>query len=514
MSSATKNPQKFLFPLTLTFPFVAASAATPPPNVVLILADDLGYGDVSAYGQTTLSTPNIDRLAHGGVCFTDGHATSATSTPSRYGLFTGMYPWRNKDAHILPGDAPLIISPEQFTMPRMFQRAGYATAAIGKWHLGMGIGKINWNDLITPGAREIGFDYSCLIAATVDRVPTVYVENGRVVGLDPNDPIEVDYNHNFPGEPTALSNPELVTMPWSHGHNNTVINGIGRIGFMRGGKAARWNDEQMAQYFLDRCTDFIDTHKQQPFFLYYGLHEPHVPRTPDPRFAGRTPLGPRGDVIVEADWLVGQVVAKLEREGILDNTLIIFSSDNGPVLDDGYKDGARESAPLHNPMGGLRGGKYSLFEAGTRVPFFVYWRGHIQPMVSDALVSQQDLLASLARLIDQPVPEGLDSEDHLSTFLGRRQRPRKEMIIEAAGRLAYRNGRYALIPPYRGPRTNETGNELGVVERYTLYDLKADLAQQQDITDSHPRLVRRFRERFLQLVGDNYKEDRQQEALK
>ena len=492
----------------------SASAATPPPNIVLILADDLGYGDVSAYGQTTIQTPNIDRLARGGVCFTDGHATSATSTPSRYGLFTGMYPWRNKDAHILPGDAPLIVDPQQFTLPRMLQQAGYTTAAIGKWHLGMGIGKINWNDLITPGAREIGFDYSCIIAATVDRVPTVYVENGRVVGLDPSDPIEVDYNRNFPGEPTALNNPELVTLPWSHGHNNTVINGIGRIGFMKGGKAARWKDDEMAQYFLDHCTAFIDENRQRPFFLYYGLHEPHVPRVPDARFVGRTPLGPRGDVIVEADWCVGQLIDKLEREGLLDNTLIIFSSDNGPVLDDGYKDGARESAPLHDPKGGLRGGKYSLFEAGTRVPFFVYWRGHVRPLVSDAMVSQQDLLASLAALVHQPVPAGLDSENHLSTFLGRSRKARKEMIVEAAGRLAYRNGRYALVPPYRGARTNITGNELGVVDRYTLYDLQADPSQQRDITDSNPRLVERLRRRFLRLVGDHYKEDRQQEALK
>ena len=270
----------------------------------------------------------------------------------------------------------------------------------------------------------------------------------------------------------------------------------------------------MAQYFLDHCTAFIDENRQRPFFLYYGLHEPHVPRVPDARFVGRTPLGPRGDVIVEADWCVGQLIDKLEREGLLDNTLIIFSSDNGPVLDDGYKDGARESAPLHDPKGGLRGGKYSLFEAGTRVPFFVYWRGHVQPLVSDALVSQQDLVASLAALVHQPVPAGLDSENHLSTFLGRSRKARKEMIVEAAGRLAYRNGRYALVPPYRGARTNLTGNELGVVDRYTLYDLQADPSQQRDITDSNPRLVERLRRRFLRLVGDHYKEDRQQEALK
>ena len=492
----------------------AAAQDTQRPNVVLILADDLGYGDVSAYGQTTIRTPNIDRLAHGGVSFTDGHATSATSTPSRYGLFTGMYPWKNKDAHILPGDAPLIVDPQQFTLPRMFQHAGYATAAVGKWHLGMGRGKINWNDVIRPGAREIGFDYSCIIAATVDRVPTVYVENGRVVGLDPDDPIEVSYEHNFPGEPTLRDNPELVRMPSSHGHDNTVINGIGRIGFMRGGHAARWQDDHMAQYFLDRCNAFIDANKHQPFFLYYGLHQPHVPRVPDPRFAGKTALGPRGDVILEADWCVGQLIQKLEREGLLDNTIIIFSSDNGPVLDDGYQDGARESAPLHDPMGGLRGGKYSLFDAGTRVPFFIYWRGHIRPLVSDALVSQQDLLASLAAMLRQPVPAGLDSENLLSTFLGKSRRARREMIVEAAGRLAYRCGRYALIPPYRGARRNATGNELGVVSDYTLYDLQADPSQHLDITATHPRLLRKFRRRFLQLVGDHYKENRQQEALK
>lgn len=491
----------------------APRASDKQPNVVIILADDMGYGDVSAYGQTTIQTPNIDRLARGGVCFTDGHATSATSTPSRYGLFTGMYPWKNKDAHILPGDAPLIISPQQFTMPKMFQRAGYTTAAIGKWHLGMGVGKINWNEHIVPGAREIGFDYSCIIAATVDRVPTVYVENGNVVGLDPNDPIEVSYEQNFPGEPTALTHPELVQMKWSHGHNNTVINGIGRIGFMKGGHSARWKDDQMAQYFLDRCNAFIDANKHQPFFLYYGLHEPHVPRVPDTRFANQSPLGPRGDVLLEADWCVGQLIQKLENEGLLDNTLIIFSSDNGPVLDDGYDDGARESASLHDPKGGLRGGKYSLFDAGTRVPFFVYWRGHIRPVISDALISQQDLVASLAALIHQPVPDGLDSENHLSTFLGHSRKPRKEMIVEAAGRLAYRYGRYALIPPYRGARRNATGNELGVVDDYTLYDLQADPSQQQDITASHPRLVSKFKKRFLRLVGEHYKENRQQEAL-
>ena len=491
--------KKTLIPVAVLTALPGIAVAQQRPNVILIIADDLGYGDVSAYGQTTIQTPNIDRLAHGGVCFTDGHATSATSTPSRYGLFTGMYPWK-RNIHILPGDAPLLISPEQFTMPKMFQQAGYHTAAIGKWHLGMGQGKIDWNQQITPSANAIGFDYTCLIAATVDRVPTVYVENGLVEGLDPDDPIEVSYQHNFEGEPTALTHPKLVQMRWSHGHNNSVINGIPRIGFMKGGQAARWKDDEMAQYLVNKVFRYIDERTigegNQPFFLYYGLHEPHVPRIPDTRFAGSTGLGPRGDVIAEADWCIGQLMQKLEEKGLMENTLIIFSSDNGPVLDDGYEDGARESAPLHDPRGGLRGGKYSLYDAGTRVPFFVYWQGHIHPVVNNELVSQQDLVASLGKLIGQQVPDTLDSREMLSTFLGKRQRGRESMVVEAAGRLAFRSGRYALIPPYKGPKRNVTDNELGNVDDYTLYDLHADPSQATDITATHPRLLRKLKKQF------------------
>ncbi|MBR5963967.1 MAG: sulfatase-like hydrolase/transferase [Bacteroidaceae bacterium] len=501
---------------------LAALAATVPtlaqqvkPNVVVIIADDLGWGDVSAYGNTTIQTPHIDRLAREGVCLTDGHATSSTSTPSRYGLITGLYPWKNKDAKILPGDAPLLVSPQQFTMPRMFQQAGYVTAAIGKWHLGMGVGKIDWNQHIAPGAREIGFDYSCIIAATVDRVPTVYIENGDVVGLDPQDPIYVDYDHPFPGEPTALTNPELVKVQWSHGHQNTVVNGIPRIGYMKGGERARWKDDTMAQYLLDRACHFIDSvGSSQPFFLYYGLHEPHVPRTPDTRFAGATELGPRGDVIVEADWCVGQLMQKLEDAGLLDNTLVVFSSDNGPVLDDGYVDGSRGTRSQHDPNGSLRGGKYSLFDAGTRVPFFVYWKGHTRHVESSVLVSQQDLLASFGKLIHQKVPDGLDSREMLSTFLGRRMKNRGGMVVEASGRLAYRWKKYALIPPYHGPKTNETGNELGVVDEWTLYDLHADPTQHTDISAKKPLLLRRLKRAFLKQVKGFYEPHHAQETLK
>lgn len=483
-----------ILPLLASLPTLSAWSQQCP-NVLLIVADDLGYGDVSAYGSTTISTPNIDRLAHGGVCFTNGHAASATSTPSRYGLLTGIYPWRRK-TNILPGDAPLIIGEEQFTLARLFQNAGYRTGAIGKWHLGIGRGKIDWNHTIKPGPNEIGFDYSCILPATVDRVPCVYVENGNVVGLDPDDPIEVNYKKNFEGQPTGATHPELMTkVTPSHGHNNTVINGIPRIGFMRGGKSALWNDEEMAGYLVGKVTDFIEQQPQgQPFFLYYGLHEPHVPRIPNAKFVGSTSMGSRGDVIVEADWCVGEVIHKLEEKGLLENTIVIFTSDNGPVLDDGYKDQAAELVGNHDMNGGYRGGKYSLYEAGTRVPFFVYWQGHIRPVVSDALVAQQDLLASFAHMLHHPLPEGLDSEDHLSTFLGKSKKGRKGMVVEAVGRLAYRTRDYALLPAYKGAKRSITGNEMGIVDTLSLFDLRSDKMQETNIIHSKRKLARQMQD--------------------
>lgn len=484
------------------------------PNVIVILADDMGYGDVSAYGSKTISTPNIDYLANNGVCFTDGHSTSATSTPSRYGMFTGCYPWKNKDAKILPGDAPLLIKESQFTMPKMFQKAGYKTAAIGKWHLGMGNGNADWNSKVTPGANEIGFDYSCLIAATNDRVPTVYVENGYVVGLDPNDPIEVSYEKNFEGEPTAISNPEMLKMYWSHGHNNSIVNGIPRIGFMKGGNSAKWVDEDMADYFIGKVKDFIENNHQTPFFLYYGLHQPHVPRAPHQRFVGKSGMGPRGDALLEADWCVGEVISILKKKGLLENTLIVFSSDNGPVLNDGYKDGAVELLGEHKPTADMRGGKYSLFEAGTRVPFFVFWKNHISPVVSDALVSQMDLLASFAELIGANIPENLDSENLLNVFMGKTTVGRQSMITEAMGRLAYRKGDYMLIPPYKGEKRNLTGNELGIVEDFTLFNLKNDIAQTKDLSKENESLTNDMKVEFLTETKEFYNPENKGETLK
>ena len=201
------------------------------PNIIIIYADDLGYGELGSYGATELKTPNLDKLANGGMRFTNGYSSSATCTPSRYALLTGTYPWRNKGAKILPGTASLIIDTSQTTIPKMLKKKGYHTGIIGKWHLGLGNGNVDWNSNISPGPNEVGFDYSNILAATQDRVPTVYIENGYVVNLDPSDPIEVSYDKNFDGEPTGLNNPELLKMKWHHGHNNSIVNGIPRIGF-------------------------------------------------------------------------------------------------------------------------------------------------------------------------------------------------------------------------------------------------------------------------------------------
>ncbi|MBD5224424.1 MAG: sulfatase-like hydrolase/transferase [Bacteroidales bacterium] len=476
------------------------------PNIIVILADDLGFGDVSFYGSKTISTPNIDSLARGGACFTNGYASSSTSTPSRYALLTGMYPWRD-DIHILPGDAPLVISPSQETLPKMMRKAGYTTGAIGKWHLGMGNGNVDWNDTIRPGAREVGFDYSCIIAATNDRVPTVFVRDGSVVGLEKDDPIYVNYDENFEGEPTALTNPEMLRMQWAHGHQNSIVNGISRIGYMKGGTAARWVDEDMADYFAGEVKKFLAENRDRPFFLYYGLHEPHVPRAPHSRFAGTTGLGPRGDAIAEADWCVGELMNELRRLDLLDNTLIIFTSDNGPVLNDGYRDQARELAEAagHLPAGGLRGGKYSLFDGGTHIPLCIYWKGKIEPVVSDALVCQMDLFASLADLVGGEISDTLDSRAMLPTFLGKDLTGRGELVIENQGKLGLRAGDYAYLPPYTGPATNLTGNELGNLGVYGLFDLAADPAQTRNLAETDTLTLHRIQEIFTRETDGFYR---------
>ncbi len=372
------------------------------PNVVMIYADDLGFGDLECYGAKGVRTPNVNRLSENGVRFTNAHAVAATSTPSRYSLLTGQYPWRKAGTDVAAGDAGMIIAPEQTTVADVFKEAGYRTAAFGKWHLGLGAetGKQNWNAPITPDLADIGFDYSYIMAATADRVPCVFIENGAVANYDPSAPIYVNYNKNFEGEPTGAANPELCyNLRSSHGHDNSIVNGIGRIGYMKGGGKALWKDENIADSITVHAVDFIKEQGETPFFMYFATNDVHVPRFPHPRFRGQSEMGLRGDAIVQFDWSVGEIVRALEEQGLLENTVIILTSDNGPVLDDGYVDQAEELVGEHSPTGGLRGGKYSAYEGGTRVPFIVHWPAVIKEQaVKSALVSQIDFLDVMASI--------------------------------------------------------------------------------------------------------------------
>lgn len=477
------------------------------PNIIFIYMDDLGYGDVGAYGATEINTPNMDKLANEGLKFTNAYASSATCSPSRYAILTGSYPWRNKDAKILPGTAPLLIDVEQPTLPKMLQKVGYQTAVVGKWHIGLGRGDVDWNAHVKPGPNEVGFDYSYIMAATQDRVPTVYLKDGYVVNLEPNDPIEVNYDENFEGEPTGYDNPELVTMKADKQHNNTVINGVPRIGYMKGGEAARWKDIDMADHFLAKAQDYVKTQKDKdsPFFLYYAMQQPHVPRTPHPRFEGATELGSRGDVIAEADWCIGEFIKTLEDEGLLEDTLIVFSSDNGPVLNDGYEDHAVELLGNHRPSSVFRGGKYSLYEAGTRVPFVTYWKGKIKAGVSDALVSQIDLFSSLSSLVDSQETTQ-DSQDLLSVFLGEGATGREDYVLEAMSRTAYRKGDWAMVPPYKGQQKMwgkdiEVGNE----KFYQLYNLKDDPEQQNNLSEAQPEKLKEMISAYEAIVTKEFR---------
>ena len=465
--------------LVLPVPLMAAPAK---PNVIIILTDDLGYGDISCNGAKGAATPNVDKLASEGINFTDAHASSSTCTPSRFSIMTGKYPFRQKGTGVLPGDAEMIVKPGTTTLPSIFKQAGYATGAVGKWHLGLGDGKIDWNGEIKPSPNDIGFDESFIMAATGDRVPTVYIRNHRVENLDPADPIFVSYTAQYPSEPDGKRDRASLKMDWSNGHNMAIVNGIGRIGFMKGGVKARWNDENMSQDFTREAVGFIERHKDQPFFLYFATHNIHVPRVPNPMFVGKSTMGPRGDSIVEMDWQVGQVMATLDKLGLAQNTIVIFSSDNGPVLDDGYKDQAVEKLGSHKPAGPFSGGKYQLLEGGTRVPFVVRWKGHVKPGSSAAMINQVDFASSFAaltgtKLAADAVP---DSFNVMPALLGETPKGRDTLIEHSINRTAIREGDWKLM---------EAGGPKQPVE---LFNLKDDIAEKKNLAAEKPEIVERL----------------------
>ncbi len=433
-------------------------AETPQhPNIIIIYADDVGYGDLSSYGAELIQTPNIDQLAAEGIRFTDAYATSSTCTPSRYSLLTGVYAFRNPGARVLAGDAPMLIEPGSLTLPGVLQEAGYRTSVVGKWHLGLGDGDLDWNGNIIPGPLEVGFDESFLLPATNDRVPAVYVDGHYVYNLsEEDDPLRVSYGEPIGDLPTGHSHPELLRYPADDQHSGTIVGDISRIGYMDGGQSAWWDDEEMAFVFAERSERFIreNAGKDHSFFLYLSMHENHVPRAPHPQFAGTSGVGLRGDTVHELDWVVGDVIRVLEELGIREETMIIFSSDNGPVLFDGYEDGALEDHNGHDPNGGFRGGKYIAYEGGTRLPFILSWPGGAeQGIVSDALISQVDLLASFASLTGTDLSGygHLDSRDMLDALTGQDFQGNEFIVQQSSDGLAIRKGPWKYIEP--GSRT-------------------------------------------------------------
>ena len=458
------------------------------PNILLIYTDDVGFADVGCYGAVGVETPNIDRLSREGLRFTDAHCSAATCTPSRFAMLTGQYAFRQKGTGILSGSAGLIIEPGTATLPSLLRQADYTTGVVGKWHLGLGEGDVDWNRDIKPGPLEIGFDYSFLIPATGDRVPCVYLENHRVVGAEPDDPIRVSYGQRIGDAATGKERPDLLKQRWSHGHNDTIINGISRIGFMTGGTNALWVDEDMADVIAGKAVSFIEKHRNDPFFLFFSTHDIHVPRVPHDRFREKSTMGLRGDAIAQMDWCVGELLAALDRLGLADDTLVIFSSDNGPVLDDGYHDQANERIGEHQPGGPYRGGKYASFEGGTRVPLIVRWPGRIEAgSVTEALTGQIDFPASFAALTGVNLPAGAcpDSQNQLSVLLGQETQGREHLVHEA-WHMALRVGSWKYIPP--GTTREKLGpwSKVTIPEPGYLFDLAEDPGETTDLARREP----------------------------
>jgi len=471
------------------------------PNLIYILTDDVGYGDVGCYGATHVKTPNIDRLAREGLRFMDAHATASVCTPTRFAFMTGRYAWRQPGTGIAAGNEPALIKPGTVTVPSVLKAAGYQTGIIGKWHLGLGEGKTDFNGEIKPGPLELGFDYAFFIPATGDRVPCVFIENHRVVGYDPADPIQVSYGQKLGNEPTGKDSGVTLKIKADPQHSDAVVNGISRIGFMTGGQAARWVDEDIADRLTTKAVKFIESHKDGPFFLYFTPHDIHEPMVPHPRFRGTSDCGWRGDVIHQLDWTVGQVLATLDRLQLATNTLVIFTSDNGGAIKNTYDDGTNPLHARQKPNGALRGFKGSLYEGGHRVPFLARWPGHIPAGgSSSALIAHVDTLATVAALTGQKLPAdaGPDSFNVLPVWLGEKTAapPRDHLVLQNNNQapLALRQGDWVLIEI--GPRRRTAA---AMEPGYELYQLANDPSQTNNLARANSERVKSMAARLQQL---------------
>ena len=496
----------FLSLFTLHNSHFSATGTSPPPNVVVIFADDLGYGDLSCYGATKVKTPNIDQLASQGRRFTDAHATSAVCTPSRYALLTGQYPFRVDLWPPVFLKTGLVVDPNRTTVADIMKRAGYDTACIGKWHLGFGTDTPNWNGELKPGPLELGFDSYFGMPVVNSHPPFVYVENHHVVGLDPNDPLVYDQVAE-----TRIFDEKM---------------GIDQIG---GGKAAHglYDDEYVGTTLANRSTDWIRGHKDNPFFLYFATTNIHHPFTPHPRFQGTSQAGRYGDFIHELDWIVGEVMNALEEEGLVEITLLIFTSDNGGMINRGGQEAWKLG---HNQNGELFGFKFDAWEGGHRVPFIARWPGKITTgSTSDQLVSNIDLIATLAALVGENLEkdEGPDSFNILSALTGKPTEPIRDHLALAAFRkthLSLREGDWMYIPNqagggfsaknvgdhgFGGPPAihfaGETNSDMadGALKpdapKEQLYNLRTDLSQSTNVIREHPEIAQAMKKRLAEI---------------
>ncbi len=469
------------------------------PNVVLIYADDLGYGDLGCYGATHVKTPNIDRLAKEGRRFTDAHSSSAVCSPSRYGLLTGRYPLRRNFWGPIPTDQPLTIDPRRLTLGKLMKDAGYATACIGKWHLGFGDKKpTDYNSDLKPGPLELGFDYYFGVPLVNSGPPFVYVENHRVVGLDPSDPF--------------VYGKKSVTKKYPE------KSGYSRIG---GADAAHrlYIDDQVGTTLKEKSVAWLKQQKgDQPFFMYLATTNIHHPFTPAPRFVGTSDCGLYGDFIHELDWIVGEVLAALDEMKVADNTLVIFTSDNGGMFN---VTGQKGWSAGHRMNGELLGFKFGAWEGGHRVPFIARWPGKIPAgTTSDQLISQVDLLATLAGIVDRPLKagEGQDSINQLASLTGTPTAPVRDTMIISPHQMSHltlRKGKWVYIPAqdsggFQGTKPGSHGfggaatlaftgrSNSDVVEGKVrsdaspaqLYNLEEDPSQTTNLYSAKPELVK------------------------